>query len=160
MYGLFYSVATVPGSCDCSVPLKVLQKELMHWSTFKVSLRPGKKRDHGFTAWFTGLSWSHSFLKVCRNFMVLHFYPHEHKNRQFVNTHLRKKKKKHMFHVENTVHKLRRVSLEQPSRKIPLVQCHANALLLLISAPFSIEIFTTTRSLCRSFGSCLDFWSR
>ena len=55
-----------------------------------------------------------------------------------------------MFHDENTVHKLRRVSLKQPSRKIPVTQCHANALLSLISALFSIEILTTARSFCKS----------
>ena len=68
-----------------------------------------------------------------------------------------------MFHVENTVHKLRRVSLKQPSSKVPVTQCYAKKLpmhLSLISAPFSIKILTTPRLLCRSFVSFLDFWSR
>ena len=51
-----------------------------------------------------------------------------------------------MFHVENTDHEPRRVSLKQPSRNIPVTQCHANVLLSLISAPFSIKILTTARS--------------
>ena len=158
--------------CEKSASLLNATLTCCQWLNYKILSSISKARKKKtvitvFTAWFTGFRWSHGFLKVCCDFTVLSFFPHKH---IFVNTNSgkvstlivaerklgrQKKKKKKMFHVEDTVYKLRRVSFKKPSGKVP-----ANALLLLICAPFSIKILTTACSLCRSFISILDFWSR
>ena len=93
-----------------------------------------------FTAWFTGCRWSHGFLKVCRDFTVLLFFPHKHKNRQFVNTYL----EKYMFHVENTVHTLRLKKKYFVSKLARIFQTDAACVFLF----FILFFFFTSIGLC------------
>ena len=104
-------------------------------------VRPGRNSYHGFHGVIRWFRWSHGYLKVCWDFTVLYFRPphtHTNTNRLFVNT--------KSDQVSTLIIAEKKWGKQNSTKSDYLWQDY--------------HLEAAARSLCRSFGSILDFWSR